>query len=66
MGNDIQRLRVMPATEVAKRWNVIDKRLDEIVTDYKISYYSVREKRIRPSDGKTIYFCSGPYRGGFL
>ena len=55
-----QLLRVTPATEVAKRWNVNEYRLNEIVVTYKLPLFTVREKRIRPTDGKTIYFCSGP------
>lgn len=53
--------RVTPATEVAKKWNVTRKRLNEIVEKIRIPLYSICEKRISPKDGRTVYFCQGPY-----
>lgn len=55
-----QLLRVTPAAEIARKWNVTDDRLNEIVKRHKLPLYFIREKRIRPNDGKTIYFCAGP------
>ncbi|MDL2317127.1 hypothetical protein LJC59_08660 [Desulfovibrio sp. OttesenSCG-928-A18] len=60
MDDLIQLLRVTAATEVQKRWRVTDGRLDELVRDNKIPVYGIREKRIRPDDGKTVYFCGKP------
>ena len=56
-----QLLRVTPATEIAKKWNVTEARLDELVNTYKLPLYAIREKRIRPTDSQTVYFCSGPH-----
>lgn len=61
MDDLIHLLRVTAATEVTKRWNVTDDRLNEIVSRYKLPLYSICEERIRPDDGKTIYFCQGPF-----
>ncbi len=61
MDDLIQLLRVTPAAEVAKKWNVTGQRLNEIVDMHKLPLYSIREMRIRPVDGKTVYFCQGPY-----
>ena len=54
---------VIPATEVAKKWNVTGLRLNEIVKKYRLPVYKICEKRVRPTDGKTIYFCYGPSFG---
>jgi hypothetical protein len=60
MGDLIQLLRVIPATEVKERWQVTEQRLAEIVKKRKLPLYNVREIRKRPDDGCIIYFCDLP------
>ena len=56
----VQLYRVTPVSEVIKRWHISGERLDEIVRTKRLSVYTIREKRIRPEDGRLVYFCSRP------
>ena len=56
-----QLLRVISATEIVKKWNVTNDRLNAIVEKFRLPLYHICEKRARPDDGKIIYFCTGSY-----
>ncbi len=60
MDDLVQLLHITPAADVQKKWRISDDRFEEIVKIKRLPVYTIREKRIRPSDGKTIYFCQGP------
>lgn len=61
--NDLIRLsRIIPATEIATKWQVTDERLDELAVNANLPHYTIHEKRESPSTGQIVYFCSGPYR----
>ena len=56
-----QLLRVISATEIVKKWNVTNDRLNAIVEKFRLPLYHICEKRVRPDDGKIIYICTGSY-----
>lgn len=64
-----QLLRVISATEVAKRWGLGAANLQEMVNKsrrsqfHHLPVYTSPQKRTRPLDGQMVYFCNGPYYG---
>lgn len=67
-GKVSQILRVISATEVAKRWGVGAENLQEMTISSSkydganyLPVYRSPQKHIRPLDGQVLYFCSGPY-----
>ena len=64
MDKIVKLLRVIPATEVAKRWGVGAENLQEMMSgseSNELTVYISPQKRIRPHDGQVVYFCEGPY-----
>ena len=56
----VQLLRITPASAVQKKWCITDDHFEEIVKTQRLPIYTIREKRIHPDGGKTVYFCEGP------
>lgn len=58
MDNDITLEQIVAVDDVLKRWHKKAAFLNELAAMHSISLYVLNESRVRPTDGKTIYFCS--------
>lgn len=58
MDNDITLEQIVAVDDVLKRWHKKAAFLNELAATHSISLYVLNESRVRPTDGKTVYFCS--------
>lgn len=58
MDKDITLENIISARDVLQRWHKKAVFLNELAETHIISLYVLNESRVRPTDGKTIYFCS--------
>lgn len=58
MDNDITLEQIVAADDVLQRWHKSAAFLNELAKTHIISLYVLNESRVRPTDGKTVYFCS--------
>lgn len=49
---------IISARDVLQRWHKKAVFLNELAETHVISLYVLNESRVRPTDGKTVYFCS--------
>lgn len=58
MDKDITLENIISARDVLQRWHKKAVFLNELAETHVISLYVLNESRVRPTDGKTVYFCS--------
>lgn len=58
MDNDITLEQIVAVDDVLKRWHKKVAFLNELAEMHIIPLYVLNESRVRPTDGKTVYFCS--------
>lgn len=58
MDKDITLENIISARDVLQRWHKKAVFLNELAETHIISLYVLNESRVRPTDGKTVYFCS--------
>ena len=58
MDNDITFEQIVAVDDVLKRWHKKAAFLNELAETHIISLYVLNDSRVRPTDGKPVYFCS--------
>ena len=58
MDNDITLEQIVAVDDVFKRWHKKASFLNELAETHIISLYVLNDSRVRPTDGKPVYFCS--------
>ena len=58
MDNDITFEQIVAVDDVLKRWHKKAAFLNKFAETHIISLYVLNDSRVRPTDGKPVYFCS--------